>query len=185
MKIINNICMSNNDLILVDIFDNEIGRISKEKAHSQPMLHRAFSVFLYDKNKLLIQQRAFSKYHSGGLWANTCCSHPRTNDVLADAEQRLKEEVNISCDNLTELFTFTYLTKFNDNLYEYEYDHVILGHFDSNTKIELNKEEVNDIQWVDIDTLSLDLVNNPQKYSSWFLICAPKVIKYIKENLNI
>lgn len=176
--------MSNVNLILVDIFDREIGRTSKEKAHNRPLLHRAFSVFLFDENKLLIQQRAFSKYHSAGLWANTCCSHPRSADIIFDAKQRLKEEVNIECDNLEELFSFTYLAKFNDNLFEYEYDHVILGHIDSKIEIEQNKDEVNDIKWVDIDELAVDLVQNPQKYASWFLICAPKVIKHIKENLR-
>ena len=172
--------MTNNELIMVDIFDNEIGRISKQEAHKNAILHRAFSVFLYDNNYLLLQQRAFNKYHSGGLWANTCCSHPRTNNILLDAKQRLREEVNIKCENLQELLSFTYLTKFNDNLFEYEYDHVIIGNYNKNNKLTINKEEVNDIKWVDIDELSMDLVKNPQKYASWFLICAPKVIKYIK-----
>lgn len=171
--------MNNNELILVDIFDNEIGRTTKEKAHSKPLLHRAFSIFLYHDNKLLIQQRAFSKYHSGGLWANACCSHPRTNDLLADAKKRLKEEVNIRCDNLKEIFSFIYLTKFNDKLYEYEYDHVIVGEY--NGEVKINKEEVNDFKWIDLDTLSNDLITNPDKFATWFLICAPTVIKYLKK----
>lgn len=171
--------MNNNELILVDIFDNEIGRTTKEKAHSKPLLHRAFSIFLYHDNKLLIQQRAFSKYHSGGLWANACCSHPRTNNLLADAKKRLKEEVNISCDNLEEIFSFIYLTKFNDNLYEYEYDHVIVGEY--NGEVAINKDEVNDFKWIDLDILSSDLIINPDKYATWFLICAPRVIKYLKK----
>ena len=170
----------NNELIKVDIFDNKIGNISKEDAHKKPVLHRAFSVFLYHENKLLIQQRAFNKYHSGGLWANTCCSHPRTNDIIADAKLRLVEEVGIHCDKLKEIFSFTYLTKFNDNLFEYEFDHVLVGQYQG--QFVINKEEVNDLKWVDIDKLSRDMVENPQNYASWFLICAPKVIQYIKRN---
>lgn len=169
-----------NDLILVDIFDNKIGNIGKAEAHEKPMLHRAFSVFLYHDNQMLIQQRAFGKYHSGGLFANTCCSHPRTEDILKDASDRLVEEVGINVDknNLKELFSFSYLTKFNDHLFEYEFDHVIVGEYDGDYVI--NPEEVNDMMWINIDALAEDLTKNPQKYSSWFLICAPKVIKYIK-----
>jgi isopentenyl-diphosphate delta-isomerase len=170
--------MEQNDLIMVDIFDNKIGNISKADAHKRPILHRAFSVFLFDDNKLLIQQRAFGKYHSAGLWANTCCSHPRTDNVLFDAKIRLKEEVGISCDNLSELFCFTYLTKFSNDLFEYEYDHVIVGKYCGG--YEINKDEVNDMKWVDVDVLAKDMVKNPQIYASWFLICAPKVIEYIK-----
>lgn len=166
-------------LIKVDIFDNQIGTISKEDAHKKPILHRAFSVFLYNGNKMLIQQRAFNKYHSGGLWANTCCSHPRTDNVLEDAKIRLKEEVGIIAPPLKELFTFTYLSKYADDLYEHEFDHVIVGKFDGSYKI--NKEEVENLKWVDIDELALDLTNNPTKYATWFIIAAPKVIEYIKK----
>lgn len=169
-----------NDLILVDIFDNKIGNISKKEAHEKPMLHRAFSVFLFHKNRMLIQQRAYNKYHSGGLFANTCCSHPRSEDILKDASDRLMEEVGISVDknNLKELFSFTYLTKFNDHLFEYEFDHVVVGEYDGG--FDINPEEVNDMMWIDVDDLAEDMTKNPQKYSSWFLICAPKVITYIK-----
>lgn len=169
------------DLIKVDIFDKEISRISKTEAHKKPILHRAFSVFLFSGNKLLLQRRAYDKYHSGGLIANTCCSHPRTNDILKDASERLYEEVGITFNkkNLKEIFSFTYLTKFNDSLFEYEFDHVLVGEYSGEYKI--NKEEVDDIFWVDTNELSADLVANPSKFASWFIICAPKVIKYIKK----
>ena len=169
------------DLILVDIFDRKLGTLDKASAHAKPILHRAFSVFLYNGNKMLVQKRAEGKYHSGGLIANTCCSHPRTDDILGDAATRLKFEVGIKVKaiDLKELFCFTYLTKFNVNLYEYEYDHVIVGKYDGEYKI--NKDEVSELKWVDIDKLALDMVKNPQKYASWFLICAPKVIEYIKK----
>lgn len=167
-----------NNLIKVDIFDKPIGTISKEKAHEKPILHRAFSVFLYYGNKMLIQQRAYNKYHSGGLWANTCCSHPRTNNIIEDAKIRLKEEVGITSPTLKEIFTFTYLSKYADNLYEYEYDHVIVGEFNGNYKV--NKEEVESLKWIDVDELATDMTNNPTKYATWFIIAAPKVINYIK-----
>ena len=170
------------DLILVDIFDNKIGTLDKASAHAKPILHRAFSVFLYNGNKMLVQKRAKGKYHSGGLIANTCCSHPRTDDILGDAATRLKFEVGIKVKaiDLKELFSFTYITKFNENMYEYEYDHVIVGKYDGEYKI--NEDEVGELKWIDIDKLALDMVKNPQKYASWFLICAPKVIEYIKKN---
>ncbi|MBQ8468886.1 MAG: isopentenyl-diphosphate Delta-isomerase [Clostridia bacterium] len=171
----------NNKLIAVDIFDNQIGTVSKEEAHKKPVLHRAFSVFLYHDNKILIQRRAFSKYHSGGLWANTCCSHPRTNDILADAKQRLSEEVGIVVEknSLSELYSFTYLSKYAENLYEYEFDHVIVGEYDGS--FALNKDEVEEMRWADINELATDIVKNPKKYATWFLICAPKVIEYINK----
>ena len=168
------------DLIAVDVLDNEIARVTKEDAHKNAILHRAFSVFLFNGNKILIQQRAFNKYHSGGLWANTCCSHPRTNNILSDARQRLLEEVGIECDNLFELYSFVYYTKFDNGLCEYEFDHVILGEYSG--EFEINKDEVNDMKWVDIFELAKDIKDQPHKYASWFLICAPKVIEYLIKN---
>ncbi len=173
------------NLIAVDIFDNPIGKISKTEAHKKPILHRAFSVFLYNNDKILIQQRALDKYHSGGLWANTCCSHPRSNDIKKDASLRLKEEIgaDLSAENLQEIFSFTYMTKFADNLYEYEFDHVLVGEYSGDFVI--NKEEVNDLIWVDIKTLSEELQHSPQKFASWFLICAPKVIAYLNKKAQV
>ncbi len=168
----------NNELIKVDIFDNKIGTISKEEAHKKGVLHRAFSVFLFHDNKLLIQQRAFSKYHSGGKWANTCCSHPRTENLIEDAKERLVEEVGIKCDNLKEIYVFNYFSKYAEDLFEYEIDHVLVGEYDGN--FVLNKEEVNDMKWVNFETLAKDMIENPQKYATWFLICAPRVLEYLK-----
>ena len=166
------------DLICVDFMDREIGRIDKESAHKKGVLHRAFSVVLYKDNKMLIQKRAIHKYHSGGLWANTCCSHPRTNDILSDAKQRLKEEVGITAKDLRELYSFVYFHKFNSQLYEYEYDHVIIGEWQGEYVI--NEDEVSEMKWIDIDELASDMIANPEKYSVWFLSLAPKVIEYIK-----
>ena len=168
------------ELILVDCLDNEIGSTSKEDAHFNCKLHRAFSIFLFDKNEMLIQRRAFDKYHSGGLWANSCCSHPRANKTMQESlDDRLQHELNLSPIKLTEIFDFTYLTKFNENMYEYEYDHVFVGNLNKQ-EINFNKDEICETKWIDIDQLSKELTTNPEIFASWFLICAPKVIKYIK-----
>ncbi|MGN1201237.1 MAG: isopentenyl-diphosphate Delta-isomerase [Candidatus Caccovivens sp.] len=170
--------MLRNEIVCVDVFDNELETITKNQAHSKPILHRAFSVFLInDKKEILIQKRADNKYHSGGLWANACCSHPKSQEsVVISAEHRLMEELNIST-TLQELFSFIYLHKFNDNLYEYELDHVLLGEYSG--EVELNLEEASAYRWISIDALAQELLNEPQKFASWFLICAPRVLKYL------
>lgn len=171
--------MIRNRLVKVDIFDNQLGEVSKADAHKSPILHRAFSVFLYNDNKeILIQKRADNKYHSGGLWANACCSHPQKDEnIILSAKNRLIEELGISTD-LKELFTFTYMHKFNDELFEYELDHVLLGKY--NGEIKLNTEEASEYKWISIDELNKALVSSPQDFASWFIICAPKVTLYIK-----
>lgn len=168
-------------IILVDIFDKKIGEIDKMSAHTKPLLHRAFSVFLYHDDKILIQQRAINKYHSGGLWANSCCSHPRANMSFGDSvKERLAFELGIDeTVDLHEIFSFTYMTKFDESLYEYEYDHVVVGRYNGN--VSPNPDEIMDTKWVSFDDLAYSLEHEPTKYASWFLICAPKVIKYIKE----
>ena len=116
-------------LICVDIFDRPVGVATKEEAHRKGMLHRAFSVFIVDsrEGRMLLQKRALGKYHSGGLWANACCSHPRQGEeTTAAAHRRLVEEVGIDC-TLTPLYSFVYREVFPDGLVEYEYDHVFLG----------------------------------------------------------
>ena len=174
--------MIRNNLVKVDIFDNQLGVISKEDAHKSPVLHRAFSVFLYNDNKeILIQKRAESKYHSGGLWANACCSHPQKDEnIVLSAKNRLAEELGISTD-LRELFTFTYMHKFADDLYEYELDHVLIGKY--NDDIKLNLKEASDYKWISIDELNKELVSSPQNYASWFIICAPQVASFLKHNI--
>lgn len=166
-------------VLLVDFNDNIIGEETKENAHKNPLLHRAFSVFLYKDNKLLVQKRAKNKYHSGGLIANTCCSHQIAGmKTIECAKQRLIEELNINVDWLDEIFTFTYFTKFADDLYEYELDHVLIGEFDG--EYEVNPDEVDDLYWIDFKTLKQDMLVNPKNYSSWFLIACPKVINFLE-----
>lgn len=169
-------------VVLVDFQDNPIGEIEKSAAHLSPMLHRAFSIFLYSGNKMLIQRRAKSKYHSGGLWANTCCSHPHPcagggNGLLECASARLLEETGIDHHNLKPLFTFTYFTRFADNLFEYELDHVLLGEYDGPFK--LNPEEAEEMRWEEIPALLDDMRISPESYASWFLICAPRVAEAV------
>jgi len=165
-------------LICVDIFDRQIGTSDKISCHTRPVLHRAFSVFIVNGSRMLIQRRAAGKYHSGGLWANACCSHPRDGEELSEAvTRRLAEETNIICET-RELFSFIYYTKYKDNLYEYESDHVFLGEYCGEVRPDPN--EIAELEWVDIDELSMRLVRQPEIFSTWFLIAAPKVIAILK-----
>ena len=167
----------NNKIIAVDLYGNPIGEYTKEEGHVRPILHRAFSVFLYSHDQMLIQQRAMNKYHSAGLWANSCCSHPQPGEDLHLAvERRLQEELNLQC-SCKEVFSFVYFHKFSDNLFEYEYDHVFVGEYDG--EVQFNTDEVAQVKWVPINELASDLVAFPEKYSIWFLLSAPKVIEII------
>lgn len=169
------------NIIKVDINDNELGEIEKLEAHKTPILHRAFSVFLVDGDKMLIQKRAEGKYHSGGLWANSCCSHPRPNlSFWGSVYNRIELELGIKEKMpLKEVFSFTYLSKYAEDLYEYEYDHVLVGSYSNSSKINFNTEEIAEVKWVDIADLKKDMVKNPTKYSTWFIICAPKVFDFL------
>ena len=173
--------MERNTIVKVDIFDNEIGEIEKMEAHLTPVLHRAFSVYIINsKGEMLIQKRAAHKYHSPNLWANACCSHPRRGEnIVESAKERLIDEIGIKCD-LEELFTFNYLSKYNENLYEYEVDHVLFGEY--NGEVILNEEEASEFRWVDLNTLSNEILNDPQKFATWFVISVPRVISLLKLN---
>ena len=172
-------------IIKVDILDNQIGTIEKLEAHKSPILHRAFSVFLVDGGYILLQKRAYNKYHSGGLWANSCCSHPRPNKTFLDSVyDRISLELGIKDKMpLTEVFSFTYLSKYAEDLYEYEFDHVLVGNYSKNQIIDFNTDEIADIKWIKISDLKKDIVKNPKNYATWFIICAPKVIQYLENNL--
>ena len=157
-----------NQVVVVDYDDKPIRVIEKMESHQKPILHRAFSVFLYNGNKVLLQKRALNKYHSGGLIANTCCSHPQLNeDIIENAKTRLIEELNIKVDSLKEIDSFIYYHKFRENLYEYEYDHVLVGYF--NGEYEINPEEVCWLGWVDIEEVKKDIIDNPNNYAVWFI----------------
>lgn len=164
-------------LILVDTYDNQIGTMGKMEAHHLGKLHRAFSIFIIRDGKMMIQKRKQDKYHSGGLWANACCSHPRNGETLEHAvHRRLLEEVGFDCP-LEELFHFTYRSKYAEDLFEYEIDHVFLGTYEG--EVELNPEEVEEIAWLTYKELADELVERPDQFSSWFQIAAPGVLEIL------
>ncbi len=156
-------------VILVDEQDNPIGEEEKLKAHLDGKLHRAFSIFLFnDKNEILLQQRALNKYHSAGLWTNTCCSHPQPNsDIKKDISNRLLFEMGITCE-LNWQFSFKYKASFKNGITEHELDHVYTGIFNKNPSP--NPDEVAEWKWISIIDLKLDLEKKPEKYTEWFKI---------------
>ena len=166
-------------IIRVDLLDREIGPVEKLEAHIKKQLHRAFSVFIVHDGKMLIQRRAMDKYHSAGLWANACCSHPRWGETFEESVQnRLELELGIpkgSCQP-KEVFSFVYYTAY-EGLSEYEYDHVLLT--DYNGPIASNPEEIMDTRWIGLEELKKELEEEPEKFSSWFQIAAPRVLQEI------
>jgi len=169
------------NVIIVDSSGKMISSMDKMEAHRLGVLHRAFSVFIFNsKGQLLLQQRAFNKYHSGGLWTNTCCSHPRFGEEnLHAAHRRLMEEMGIDTE-LTELFQFTYRHVFDNGLIEHEYDHVFTGVSDQIPGI--NPNEVAAFRYIDIDALILEISEKPDEYTAWFKICLRQVIKKALSN---
>lgn len=155
------------EVILVNKHDQEIGTMDKMEAHQQGMLHRAFSVLIFNsKGKLLIHKRAFGKYHSEGLWTNTCCSHPLPGESIVDAaNRRLMEEMGMTT-TLAPLFSFIYRAELDNNLVEHELDHVLIGFTDQEPMV--NMEEVCDYQWIAVHELEERLESNPQAYTEWF-----------------
>lgn len=169
------------ELIWVDLFDNEIGYGEKLDTHVKEQLHRAFSVFFVYDGKMLIQRRAMDKYHSGGLWANACCSHPRRGETILDSVQkRMEVELGISIGSCIpeEKFSFVYYSRY-EGLSEYEFDHVFVS--DYHGEITVNPEEVMETRWVELETLKKELEEEPQKFSTWFLIAAPRVLQMYLE----
>ncbi len=161
-------------VVLVDKNNRRIGVEEKIKAHKEGKLHRAFSIFVFNsKGKLLLQQRAKTKYHSGGLWSNTVCSHPRPNETYRQAiHRRLKEEMGFDC-RLEKLFCFTYRADFQNGLIENEYDCVFAGRFDGHPKP--NPEEVTAYRWISMKHLKKEIDGRPEKYSFWLKIALKKM----------
>jgi len=169
--------LNEKNIVLVDVFGNNIGVSTKEEVHAKGLLHRAFSVFLYHDRKMLIQKRAKEKYHSGGLWSNACCSHPPGGIPMEEfVQQRMYEELGIKCP-VKEAFQFIYFHKFSENLFEYEYDHVFIGEYSG--KLRLDPDEAEDAAWVDFDELARLLREQPQRFSVWSLTAMPKVMSMI------
>jgi isopentenyl-diphosphate delta-isomerase len=167
-------------LILVDQNDQPIGMQEKLAAHLIPQRHRAFSVFIFnDKGETLIQRRALGKYHSPGLWANSCCGHPRPGeDVIVAAQRRLGEELGFSCP-LMPLTKVCYTLKLEKDLWELEYTHVFKGKYEG--KMGLNPEEVSKVRWISPEVLSQDIIAHPQNYARWFRLY---ILKHFREIFN-
>ena len=167
-------------VVLVDQDDQKLGLMEKQQAHVAGLLHRAFSVFVFNsKGELMIQQRAASKYHSPTLWTNTCCSHPRDNETYEQAaHRRLEEEMGFDCE-LEYKFNFIYKAHLENDLIEHELDHVFIGTFDDEPK--LNPDEVMAYRWVELNDLKKDMEKNPQNYTAWFKIIFEHYVSYIEE----
>lgn len=167
--------MERNNVVLVDEQDRELGVMDKMEAHQQGILHRAFSVFIFNSTgQLLIHQRANHKYHGGGLWTNACCSHPQWGDDLVEsAQQRLQFEMGLTC-ALKKVFSFVYHTPVENNLIEHEYDHVFVGF----TEVEPvpNPDEVQAYQWIDRADLMQQIADQPEKFTYWFRMALPRII---------
>ena len=168
------------EVILVDEQDQPLGAMEKIKAHQQGLLHRAFSVFIFNgKGEMLLQQRAMNKYHSGGLWTNACCSHPKPGeDIQRAAQRRLYEEMGFVT-SIEEIFDFIYKSSFENGLTEYEFDHVFIGVFDE--LIEPDKKEVSDYCFKSLEEIKSSLQLYPEQYTAWFHIAFPMVEKWISE----
>lgn len=164
-------------VILVDKNDNEIGTMEKMHAHMNGgKLHRAISIFIFNKRgELMLQQRAFTKYHAKGKWSNTVCSHPRPGEnIIAAAHRRLVEEMGFDC-KLKEVFDFTYTADVGSNLTENEFDHVLFGEYDKEPKP--NPDEAAGWKWVKLDELKKDIAKNPDNYTPWLRLMFDKVLE--------
>ncbi|KGP75133.1 isopentenyl-diphosphate delta-isomerase [Desulfosporosinus sp. Tol-M] len=163
------------NIIMIDENDNEIGSGNKMHIHKEGILHRAFSIFIFNsQGQMLIQKRSRNKYHSGGLWTNTCCSHPRIGENIAvSTHRRLKEEMGFDCE-LKRTFCFTYFADLDNGFIENELDHVFVGFYDGELKP--NVLEVEDWKWVSPEGVKIDIKQNPDCYSHWFKLVAERAI---------
>ncbi len=170
--------MTEEQVILVNENDEQIGLMPKLEAHEKALLHRAFSVFIFnDKKELMLQQRALHKYHSPGLWTNTCCSHQRDGETNLEAgKRRLQEEMGFETP-LKETTSFIYKAPFDNGLTEYEYDHILVGNYNDNPVI--NPDEVASWKWMPLEEVKEDIKNKPDQYTAWFKIIFDKFYSFI------
>ncbi len=168
-------------VILVNAADEEIGVMEKMEVHKKALLHRAFSVFLFNRNgEMLLQQRAASKYHSPLLWTNACCSHPVPGETVEKAaRRRLQEELGFETP-LTKAFHFTYKADLDNGLTEHEFDHVLVGTYEG--EMNLNKDEVQDVKYLPLQQLAEEIQQHPQNYTVWFKIAFPLLQEWLKQN---
>lgn len=171
--------MTEEQVVLVNEKDEKIGLMPKMEAHEKGLLHRAFSVFVFnDKNELMLQQRAFDKYHSPGLWTNTCCSHQRDGESNIEAgKRRLNEEMGFVTD-LSEVLSFIYKAPFDNGLTEHEYDHIMVGYYNGLPII--NPAEVANWKWTPLEEVKADINNHPENYTAWFQIIFEKFYQHLK-----
>ena len=169
------------ELILVNENDEPIGVEEKITAHLQGVLHRAFSLFIFNSSgQLLLQKRTSTKYHSQGLWSNTCCGHPRPGESIEQASRRrLREEMGFDC-AVQKIFEFVYRVQLDDGFYEHEYDHVLVGRFEGNPTP--NRDEVDDWRWVDLPTIRLDMQLHRDNYTYWFRLSLDKLCRSVKSS---
>lgn len=170
-------------VILVDSEDQEIGFMEKIEVHQKGLLHRAFSIFVFNsKDELLLQKRALGKYHSENLWTNTCCSHPEPGETITEAaSRRLREEMNYTC-QLWNSFSFIYKTNLENHLIEHEFDHVVIGKCDENPT--LNLSEASEFKWMSLSDILSEIETFPEKYTSWFKIILNEQLEKLKNALN-
>ena len=170
--------MKKENVVLVDRNDNPMGLMPKLEAHEKGVLHRAFSVFILNrKGQLMLQRRALDKYHSPGLWTNTCCSHPRESESIIEAGlRRLKEEMGFTTP-LEPMFSFIYKSKFDNGLTEHEFDHVLLGYYDKPPFI--NAIEVSEWKWMSLEKIILEIKNKPEEFTVWFKIIFERFYNHI------
>lgn len=171
-------------LILVDENDNEIGLMDKLSVHQKGLLHRAFSVFIFNsKNELLLQQRAGDKYHSPGLWSNTCCSHSKRSELMGESvTRRLKEEMGIETKTQFQ-FKFLYHADFENGLKEHELDHVYFGTSDEKPTPDI--KEVMNWKYISLEELAVDISSTPENYTVWLRICLPEVERQFKQKFPL
>lgn len=165
------------EVILVNEKDEQTGIMEKMEAHRKGILHRAFSIFIFNsKGEMLLQQRAADKYHNGNLWTNACCSHPIPGEQISSAaSRRLEEEMGFTTP-LEKVYDFTYQVTFENGLTEHEFDHVFVGNYDGEIKV--NQSEVKDFCYKSIDEIKSSMISHPQKFTAWFKIAFPKVKEY-------
>jgi isopentenyl-diphosphate Delta-isomerase len=175
--------MSAEQVILVDENDKPVGVAEKMEAHREGLLHRAFSVFIFNsKGEMLLQQRALHKYHSGGLWTNACCSHPNPGEeTLAGAQRRLKEEMGFVVP-VEKIFDLRYRTEFDNGLIENEFDHVFAGEYDNH--VEFNKNEAMDFCYKDMQELRNSLQTHAGKYTAWFHLAFPGIEEWWRRHFK-
>jgi isopentenyl-diphosphate delta-isomerase len=170
-------------VVLVDELDAPIGSMEKLEAHMKGVLHRAFSIFIFnDRDELLIHRRALEKYHSGGLWTNTCCSHPRPGELdIEAATRRLKEEMGFSCE-LQKVTSFIYRAHFDNGLIEHEFDHIWTGNYNDDPIPD--PSEVEEWKYISLDVLNVELDKHPENFSVWFQLAMPKIMDWKRNNNN-